>query len=78
MKRLLILTALLLASPATAQTPDPAFLQKAVAVLQQQRNAAMDGQAQAQTQAAMLADDVEKLKARVKELEKSLSSEMPK
>ena len=77
MKTLLLLAVLLLASPAWAQqAPDASFMTKIVAVLQQQRNAATDREAQAQAQAAALADEIATLKARVAELEKA--AEPPK
>jgi hypothetical protein len=68
MKRLIIIAVLALASPALAQQPDPAFLQQALIAMQQQRNAALDGQAQSQ---AMAAVEIAKLKARIAELEKA-------
>lgn len=70
MKRLAILLALA-ATPALAQQqPDPAFLQKALAVLQAQRNAALDGQAAAEARAAMLADENAALKKQVEDSKK--------
>lgn len=58
-----------LAQPAQ-QSPDPAFLQKAIAVLQAQRNNALDGQAAAEAKAAQLSDELAKVQARVSDLEK--------
>jgi len=62
----------LLATPALAQTgqTDAAFLQRAIVALQQQRNAALDLQAQFQALLATRDDEIEKLKARIAELEK--------
>jgi len=62
---------ILLSWPALAQQqPDIAALQRAVAVLQQQRNAAMDALANSEVQRALLAEEIEKLKAKVAELER--------
>jgi len=71
MRFLVLAAALLLALPAHAQQApsDPAFLQQAVAALQQQRNEALDRAAVITANAQMLAAETEKLKARVKELE---------
>lgn len=70
MKRL-ALVFVLLASPAVAQQqqPDPAFLQRAITVLQAQRNAALDQAAGAEARVAQIADDLAKAQARIKELE---------
>lgn len=69
MKRLVLLLALV-SSPALAQQqPDPAFLQRALASMQNQRNQAMDAAARAEAIAAGLSDDLAKAQARVKELE---------
>lgn len=74
LKKLIVL-AVLFSSPAAAQqAPDPAFVQKVVEVLQQQRNAAMDLQAQALSQVAVLNEEITKLKARIAELEKPPAS----
>lgn len=59
----------LLITPVLAQQPDPATLQKAVTVIQAQRNQALDAQASAEIRAALLNEEVTKLKARVQELE---------
>ncbi len=50
--------------------PDLAFLQKATAVLQTQRNAALDGQAAAEARAAVLADENAALKKQIDDLRK--------
>jgi len=68
----LLLTGHLLAQTAApvGPPPDPQFVQNAIAVLQQQRNKALDEAAQAQAQAAVSASqlaaaqkEIEKLKA---------------
>ena len=71
MKRLVILAFALLATPAFAQqqSPDPAFLQRALGAMQAQRNQAMDAAAVNEAKAAGLADDLAKAQARIKELE---------
>lgn len=64
-----LLLLLLLAAPALAQqTADPAFLQKALQALQAQRNAALDGQAAAEARAALLTEEVDKLRKQVEDL----------
>lgn len=68
MRALVVILALV--TPAFAQQPDPATMQKAITVLQQQRNSAMDQAASAQTEAMRLADEVAKLKAEIAELQK--------
>ena len=73
----LILVLLASGSAIAQQQPDPAFLQQALIAMQQQRNAALDGQAQAQ---AMAVVEIAKLKTRIAELEKSAAPpvELPK
>ena len=62
--RAILLLAVMVVTPALAQQqPDPAMLQKAIAVLQQQRNEAMDKAAAAEVKASQLADELQKLKA---------------
>lgn len=79
--RIAIVLATLAVAPAAAQQPDPAFMQaymqKSIIALQQQRNAALDGQAQSQAQAAMQTDEIAKLKARIAELEKAAAESNP-
>lgn len=73
MKRLII-ALLLIASPALAQTqqqPNPATMQKAINILQGQRNSAMDQLASAQLQVSNLTDENTDLKAQIEELKKS-------
>jgi len=61
----------LISSPALAQQqPDPAFLQRALSAIEQQRNAALNAQAVAEAGQATLADENSKLKARIQELER--------
>lgn len=62
------------------QPPDIATLQKAIAVIQQQRNQAFDAQAGAEVRAATLAEENARLKAQVQELEAKAKppSEPPK
>jgi len=62
MKKLAII-AILFASSAFAQQPDPTILQRVIPSLQQQRNEAMDKAALAEARAAQLAEEVQKLKA---------------
>lgn len=71
MKRLTAcLVALALCGPAVAEEqPDAATLQKALTLVQAQRNRALDAQLNAEVSAALFADENAKLKARVKELE---------
>jgi ABC-type metal ion transport system substrate-binding protein len=56
-------------SIAAAQQADPAVMQRALRVLEQQRNAALNGQANAETTSLGIAEENEKLKKRVQELE---------
>lgn len=76
MKKLAVLL-LLVASPALGQQPDPAFLQRALSVMQQQRNAAMDAAAGQQARADGLADELAKAQARIKELEPKKEGDKP-
>lgn len=76
MKRILIALCLF-ATPAFAQqAPDPAFLQRALAAVEQQRNQALNSQAVAEARAAGLTDDLAKANARIKEMETKI--EKPK
>lgn len=68
MKRILFLASLL-STPAFAQQPDPAVLQRAITVLQAQRNQALDSAASEAVRAEGLSDDLAKARARIKELE---------
>ena len=54
---------------AQQQPPDPAFLQRAILSVQSQRNTALDGQAACEASRGGLIEEIEKLKARIKELE---------
>jgi hypothetical protein len=69
MPRFIIFALTLTASGAVAQQADPQFLQRAVPVLQAQRNQALDAAAAQQARADGLADDLAKAQARIKELE---------
>lgn len=70
MKRIAICL-LLLTSPVFAQqqSSDPAFLQAALASLQAQRNSAMDSAAALEAQLKIVAGDLAKANAKIKELE---------
>lgn len=76
MKRLAIL-GLLFATPVFAQQPDPAFMQRAIPILQTQRNAALDQAVAEKARADGLADDVAKAQARIKELESKATDSKP-
>lgn len=72
MKKLFVLLALLGSVSTSAiaqQQPDPAFLQRALAAMQAQRNQAQDSAAVAEARAAGLSDDLAKAQARIKEIE---------
>lgn len=63
---IVLVVVVLLAPSALAQQPqpaDPAFLTKAITVLQDQRNQALDGAAAAMARAITLEDENKKLKA---------------
>jgi hypothetical protein len=63
---LVALSVILLVSPAFAQQQsDPAFVQRIIGPLQQQRNNALDAAAVAQARADQLAEELEKLKAQL-------------
>lgn len=71
MFRCMIAFAVLIATPALAQQqPDIATLQRVIAILQQQRNQAMDTLASSEVQRAVLAEEIERFKARIAEMEK--------
>lgn len=72
MFRCLIVSLLLLATPAIAQQqpPDQATMQRAIAAIQAQRNAALDQAASIQVEAQRLADENAKLKAEIEALKK--------
>jgi hypothetical protein len=69
MKRAIILAGLLATTPTLAQQPDPAVMQRALNVLQAQRNQALDAAASAEVRAAGLAEELAKTQAQLKELE---------
>lgn len=58
-----------MATSAHAQTLDPAFLQRAIAAVQTQRNLALDTAAVAEAKVAALSDDLAKANLRIRELE---------
>lgn len=62
--------ALLVSSAQAQQQSDPILLQKALVVLQQQRDAAMNAHVEAAALAAVLAEENAKLRAKVEELQK--------
>ena len=62
---------------AQPQQPDTATLQKALAILQAQRNAALDAAASAELKAAQLAEENAKLKAESDDLKKKAAPEKP-
>lgn len=69
-RNLILIAAVLLPSATLAQQADPAFLQRAVSVLQSQRNEALNAAAAQQARADGLADDLAKAQGRIKELER--------
>lgn len=60
--------------PAPSTQADPVILQRALTVLQSQRNQAMDAAAAADIRSAGLVDDLAKANARIKELEPAKES----
>lgn len=68
MKRLALVLAFI-ASPAIAQQSDPAFIARALAVVQAQRNQAMDQAAGEKARADGLAEDLARAQSVIKELE---------
>lgn len=58
-----------LITSAVAQTPDPVFLQRAIAAVQTQRNLALDAAAVAEAKVATITEELNKAQARIKELE---------
>lgn len=71
MRLILIVAALALASPAFSQQAplDSAFLQRAIAAVQTQRNVALDSAAVAEAKVSGLTEELAKANARIKELE---------
>lgn len=68
-KIILVAFALFTIAPALAQTPDSAFLQRALSSLQTQRNSALDAQAVAEAKLAGAVEELTKATAKIKELE---------
>ena len=68
----LALCVVCIATGASAQqaVPDPAFMQKAIAAVQAQRNNALDVAAAAEARATQLAEENTKLKAQIEQLTK--------
>lgn len=80
MMRFLLAVVLLLAvGPAIAQqAPDAQTLQKTIAIVQAQRNAAHDQAALAELRAAKLSEEVEMLKAEIEQLKLRSTQPAPK
>jgi hypothetical protein len=67
--KLLLIVFLLLSTPALAQQqPDPMFLQRALAVVQAQRNQALDAVAGSEAKVSGLTDELAKATAQIKAL----------
>lgn len=79
MKPHFLLPLLLLTTLASAQqqAPDPAFLQRAVAALQTQRNQALDNEVAWKAQYEGLLEQLAKANARIVELEKAAAPKAP-
>jgi hypothetical protein len=78
LKKVLLVSALMI-SPALAQQADPAFMQRAIAALQAQRNQALDAAAVSDAKVAGLTEDLTKANSKIKELEDKLKpAETPK
>lgn len=77
MIRILAVAAFLIASAAHAQTADPAYLQRAIASVENQRNQALTAQAVAEAKLAGVLEDLAKAQARIKELEGSKEKDRP-
>lgn len=74
-----LLFGLLLTTPAAAQqqSPDPAFMQRAIAALQTQRNQALDNEVAWKAQYEGIAAELAKANARIAELEKAAPKPAP-
>lgn len=79
MRTIAFLFAALAVSPAAAQQmqTDVMTLQRTIAVLEQQRNGAMNQAAMAETRAAAIQAELEKAQARIKELEPKTAEKAP-
>lgn len=78
MKRVAVLLALLMPSAALAeQAPNPIALQKIIAVVQAQRDAAANAHASAEARILLLVDENAALKAQVTDLEKQVAAAKP-
>lgn len=71
MRLIILFTALLWSTSAFTQqqAPDPAFLQRVIVALEQQRTQALTAQAIAEARVGLLSDELIKANARIKELE---------
>lgn len=71
MRLIILFTALLWSTSAFTQqqAPDPAFLQRVIVALEQQRTQALTAQAIAEARVGLLSDELIKVNARIKELE---------
>ena len=80
MKRFIIASALLFvpAAGSAQQTPDPAFLQKALTAMQAQRNQASDAQAVLEARLSMANEELAKAKDKIKEMEAKAKPPEPK
>lgn len=74
---IIALLAALISSASAQQQPDPATLSKALAVIQAQRNQALDMAAGQQVRAEGLQEELAKAQAKIKEMESKLPSEKP-
>jgi hypothetical protein len=77
LRKIILLSLALLSTPAFAQQSDPAFLNRAIAVLQAQRNQALDSVAAERARADGLSDDLAKAQARIRELEPKPEAKAP-
>lgn len=69
MRLIALALAVLFSTVVQAQQPDLAFLQRAIAAVQTQRNMALDAAAVAEAKAALITEELNKMQMRVKELE---------
>ena len=77
MMRLLVLIAALFGFSTTGraqQALDPVVLQRAIAIIADQRNAALNSQAISEAQRALADEEIARLKAHISELEKPVES----
>lgn len=74
MKAFLVSAFVVLSVPALAQAPDVAQLQKAIGILQTQRNNAADAQVSSEIRVATVTEENAKLKAENEEFRKQLEA----